>query len=285
MKIAKLALVVLGAAAGTAVLAYGTIWGLGERIIARKNETPPLTISASDDPATIKEGERLSNVAGCLGCHGEGMNGKLFGEAPFIYRSVSANAPRLAKTYSDEDFARAIRHGVRKNGRSVIGMPSPAFYDMRDEDLVAIISFIRTLTDRGEKLPKSGTFILGRLELIQGLFPPEASTIDHQRARREYDFSIPEQRGEYLARIACSECHGLDFKGAPSFEGEKGPPDLAIAAAYTPEQFAHLMITGEPVGGRELRLMGDVARSRFPHFTDEEIGALHAFFLARASSP
>lgn len=282
MKPTRLVAIIGAIVASTAAIAYGSIWLMGERIIARKYDTPTQNVAASSDPAIIAEGERLANVAGCLGCHSADMNGKIFGQAPHIYRSVSANVPRLAKTYSDEDLARAIRHGVRKNGRSVIGMPSPAFYDMRDEDLGAIISYIRTLPDHGEKLPKSETFILGRLELIQGLFPPEASTIDHQKSRRSYDFSEPTQHGEYLARIACSECHGLDFKGAPSFEGEQGPPDLMIAAAYAPEQFAHLMKTGEPVGGRDLRLMDEVAASRFPHFTAEEVAAMHAFFVKRA---
>lgn len=284
MKWMKIASLAIGVIAGVAFLGYGAVWLLGERIISRRYETPPLDISAVTDPAVIAKGERLANIAGCLGCHGAEMNGKPFGEARFVYRSIAANIPRLASTYSDEDFARAIRHGVRKNGRSVIGMPSPAFYDMRDDDLTALISFMRTLPDRGEKLPRSETWILGRLELIQGLFPPEASTIDHNAARKNYDFSDEAQRGAYLAKIACAECHNVDFTGAPYSDEPGGPPDLAIAAGYSPEQFAKLLKTGEPVGGRDLRLMDDVARSRFIHFTDEEIAALHAFFIQRAGN-
>lgn len=272
------------AAVGVAVLAWGTIWLLGERIIARRYETPPLKIVAVSNPVTLAEGERLANIAGCLGCHGAEMNGKLFGEAPFVYRSVTANIPRLAADYSDEDLARAIRHGVRKDGRSVIGMPSPAFFDMRDEDLAAIISFARTLPDRGAKLPKSETWILGRLELLRGLYPPEASTIDHLADRRIFDFADKAQRGEYLAKITCAECHGLDFAGDPYSDEPGSSPDLSIAAAYSPDQFARLLRTGEPAGGRDLRLMDDVARDRFVHFTDDEIAALHAFFMQRGAA-
>lgn len=272
------------AAVGFAVLAWGTIWHLGERIIARRYETPPLKIVAVSDPVMLAEGERLANVAGCLGCQGAKMNGKLFGEAPFVYRSVKANIPRLAADYSDEDLARAIRHGVRKDGRSVIGMPSPAFFDVRDEELAAIISFARTLPDRGAKLPKSETLILGRLELLRGLYPPEASTIDHQADRRNFDFVDKAQRGEYLAKIAFAECHGLDFAGDPYSDEPGSSPDLSIAAAYSPDQFARLLRTGEPAGGRDLRLMDDVARDRFVHFTDDEIAALQAFFMQRGEA-
>lgn len=34
---------------------------------------------------------------------------------------------------------------------------------------------------------------------------------------------------------------------------------------------------GRPLSGRDLRLMDDVARSRFVHFTYSEIAALHAY--------
>lgn len=284
MKTTRIAGLIVGSIAVVALIGYCAIWLLGERIIARKYETPSQNISAVSDPAVIAEGERLANVAGCLGCHGEDMNGKPFGEAAFVYRSTTANVPRLASSYTDADFARAIRHGVRKNGRSVIGMPSPAFFDMRDEDLTALVSYMRTLPDRGEDLPASATWILGRLELIQGLFPPEASMIDHNATRKVYDFSDAAQRGEYLAKIACAECHNTDFTGDPYSDEPGSPPDLMIAAGYTPEQFAKLLRTGEPVGGRDLRLMGDVARSRFVHFTDDEIAALHAFFVLRADN-
>jgi len=283
-KAKKIALFAAVAVIGVLASVYAGVWLLGERIIARHYETPPIDIAASSDPAIIAEGERLAAVAGCSGCHTENLNGKLFAEAPHIFRSVTANIPRLAPSYSDEDFARAIRHGVKKNGRSVIGMPSPSFYNMRDEDLSAIISFIRTQTDRGEKLPKNATWILGRLELIQGLYPPEASTIDHNAPRRVYDLADQTQRGEYLATIACSECHGLDFKGDPFSDAPGSSPDLMIAAAYAPQQFAHLMRTGEPVDGRDLRLMSGVARDRFSRFTDEEVAALHAYFVARADA-
>ncbi len=99
MKIQRVAAFAAGLAIAAAGLAYGTVWFLGERIIARKYETPPQNIMASSDPAIIAEGERLANIAGCLGCHGADMNGKLFGEAPYIYRSVTANIPRLASDY------------------------------------------------------------------------------------------------------------------------------------------------------------------------------------------
>ncbi|MEZ5983882.1 MAG: c-type cytochrome [Parvularculaceae bacterium] len=282
MKPLKIAAITAAALGGLALASYAAVWLLGERIIARKYSVPAISITHSTDAAVIDHGRRMSEVAGCRGCHSADLNGKLFGEARFVYRMTTANLPRLAATYSDEDFARSIRHGVKPNGRSVIGMPSPAFYDMRHEDLSAIISYIRTMPDKGERLPRSETWILGRIEFLQGLYPPEASTIDHNAPQRIYDFSNQLELGEYLARIACSECHGINFEGAPEGPGPGLPPDLTIAAAYPSDAFAHLLRTGEPLGGRDLELMDDVARDRFIHFTDEEVEAIHAFLVDRA---
>lgn len=84
--------------------------------------------------------------------------------------------------------------------------------------------------------------------------------------------------GEYLARTACTECHGNELEGEMG-----GPPDLVVAAAYSRENFARLMRTGVAVGERDLRTMSVVARGRFSHFTGAEIRALHAYLRERAA--
>ncbi len=88
----------------------------------------------------------------------------------------------------------------------------------------------------------------------------------------------PVATGAYLARTACTECHGLDLSG-----GEKAP-DLRIAAGYSAEAFTRLLRTGKASGDRELELMSRVARRRLSHFNDAEIQALRAYLLARAAS-
>lgn len=279
MKLTTILASLSGALFALASAAYLYVWFAGGRFLEKRYETPAEEITLPITPEEIAEGERIAGFAGCTGCHAGDLNGKDFGEALFTYRMRTANLPRLAKDWSDADFARAIRRGVKPDGRSVNGMPSPSFYDMRDEDVAKIVAFIRTKSDLGEEAPPNRTWILGRLEFLKGLYLPEATGIDQTRPRRAYDMTKPVERGEYLARIACSECHGLDFKGAAVPEGTV--PDLGIAAAYPLEDFRHLMRTGEPLGGRDLRLMDDVARGRFIHFTDAEIDALHAFFKAR----
>ena len=42
------------------------------------------------------------------------------------------------------------------------------------------------------------------------------------------------------------------------------------------------MRTGEPIGGRKLKLMAQVSKSRFSHLTRAEVEALHSYLVARA---
>ncbi len=261
----------------------GGVWIASERILTTRYVTPAASIVASTDPSIIGEGARLANTYGCTGCHGATLNGELFGEIPFVHRTVAPNLPRLAARYTDEDFARSVRHGVKPDGRSVIGMPSGPFFDMTDEDLTAVVSRIRAQKDDGRDLPTSFLHIGGRAALVFGVYAPEASYIDHAAPRRAYDFSNVLQRGEYIARNACGECHGLDFKGQGVNHGDA--PDLVVASAYSPEEFHALMRKGEATGGRNIDFMGRVARWRFVHFADDEIDAIHAFLIDRAMRP
>lgn len=91
-------------------------------------------------------------------------------------------------------------------------------------------------------------------------------------------------RGEYLAKTMCNECHGFDLRGHADIE--MSMPDLAILAAYSEEDFRHLMKTGEGLGGREdLGLMTVVARDRFAYLNDDELDDLLAYLRTLPGSP
>ena len=51
------------------------------------------------------------------------------------------------------------------------------------------------------------------------------------------------------------------------------------------DEFARLMREGASLSGRDLGMMGEVARDRFGAFTDEEMDALYAFLWDRAMTP
>ena len=60
-----------------------------------------------------------------------------------------------------------------------------------------------------------------------------------------------------------------------------------LASFARPAAFAHLMRSGKALGKRELPMMSGVVRSRFVHFTDDEVRDLYSFLsdlAARAAA-
>jgi len=225
------------------------------------------------DPAALAEGERLARIMGCHDCHGEHLEGHLFFSEPHVADLVAPNLSRLVPSYSDAELARAIRHGIRRDGTGLFAMPSPSFFYLSDDDLGRLIAHLRRQPRLdGEERPTS-IGPIGHVGVATGKFQTAAATMDHGATREPASSSGAVARGQYLARIACSECHGLTFGGG--LDG-KAPP-LLIAAAYPDDAFRKLLRTGESLGKRDLYLMDDVARHRFVHFTDDEITALQAF--------
>lgn len=277
--------IAIGVLAACVVLVVIGLYAVSERIIRRTYDMPLSTIEVPPvrrDSATLAEGMRLARIRGCYdGCHGEGMDGGVFGDDPWYGRLVAPNLHLTATRLSDAELVRVIRHGVRQSGRSTLGMPSSMFYHLSDEDLGAILALIKSRTPSAGTEAEVKPGILARLELVSGKFPPYAQEIDHAAARLPKDTADPVAFGRYLATTSCSECHGMDFQGDPNY----AIPSLTIASGYSDADFARLMRIGIALGNRELGLMSQVARSRFANFSDVEVRSVHAFLRTLKAPP
>lgn len=252
------------------------IYGVSEYRLRQRFDIVAAPIAVPTDSAGIARGRHIALTRGCSGCHGQDLEGRVMFEEPMLARIVAPNITKIAREYSDAELARAIRHGVRKNGTSVAVMPSSMFYHLSDGDLGALVAYLRTVPAKESTLPKTSFRLLARVGLLTERYHTEAEMIDHDGPRvpaaTDGDLAA---RGHYLAKTACTECHGQDFRG-----GNGGPsptPSLMVVQAYSSQEFARLMKEGVPRDGRKLRLMGDVARSRFTWFTDAEIAAMYAY--------
>jgi mono/diheme cytochrome c family protein len=282
MKTLRIGAIIVGGLLLLVLLAVFTVWMLGGMAINKRYTAPVTGLSHSADADVIARGQHLAKITGCNGCHGQGMLGQIFVELPDGTRFVTPNVPVIAALYTDEDLARVLRYGVRPDGKSVLVMPSEAFFAMPDEDLVAVLSYIRSLDVEANDLPSSKFGLLVRGMLAAGEVKTAAASIGDMETQPVYDFASELDRGAYLATIACAECHGLDLKGQSL--GEMPTPDLVVGAAYSPEEFTRLMETGVGVGDRDLGLMSIVAKDRFSHFTETELGDLHAYLIHRAET-
>jgi cytochrome c2 len=167
-------------------------------------------------------------------------------DSPLIGRLVedleafTAYAPNLTPAghiagWTDAELARAIREGLRPDG-SVIGMPMPfaAYRGISDDDLSAIVAYLRTLEPVENDLPKSEY----RIPLPPAYGPPvETVAAKVPGATAEW--------GEYVALTLahCMECHsamtpmGPDYTpgqglGAGGFEFH-GPWGVSVAPNLT----------------------------------------------------
>lgn len=265
------------------VLAALGVGFLGGRPLSREWDVPLEPIALPSDSASIEEGGRLARITGCRGCHEEGLTGGYaFTDDLLIGRIVAANLTLALLRYSDAELVRLLRHGVRRDGTSAVVVPSEMFVHLADEDLASIIAWLRTVPPSGETYPKRKVGLLGKLGILTGKYRTSAELVpagvDWPERRPGPD--DVEALGRYLAMTACTECHGQDLAGSPD-----EAPSLAIAAAYAPEQFRHLLRTGEALGGRRLELMSELSESRFRYFTDGEIDALHAWLSALGGFP
>ncbi|HEY6579203.1 MAG TPA: hypothetical protein VIY09_07750, partial [Rhizomicrobium sp.] len=87
--------------------------------------------------------------------------------------------------------------------------------------------------------------------------------------------------GRYLARVACSECHGADLAGSPP----RRAPDLGVISLYSRAAFFDLLRRGQGAHGRPVPAMRRLAAKRFHALADYEIMALYDYLNARAQAP
>ncbi|MBY8823184.1 c-type cytochrome [Sphingomonas colocasiae] len=253
------------------LLALGWLAGVAGQAYA-----PP-----GDRTAMIAQGERLSSLLGCKGCHGQDLAGRLnFDEAGFgtLYAS---NLSRILPSYSDAALDRTLRTGLRPDGSALWEMPSAMFASLDPEEMRALTAYLRSVPPTGRTHPRAVMLAGWRYEARAGLYRSAAERVRDEAGLAPVDLGQDHARGRHLAMTACSECH------AARLDGNKAPyrPDLIVAASYSLSEFRTLMRTGRPTGGRTLKLMAEVARDRFSRLTDDEIAALHGYLSARALVP
>ncbi|MGI9290737.1 MAG: c-type cytochrome [Gammaproteobacteria bacterium] len=236
----------------------------------------PITVPQGAE--AVAEGERLATIRGCFWCHGASLEGqKYFAEADRGLIVAAPNLPKKLLEYSDAEFARSVRHGVRADGTSLQpAMPSFAFYNMSNEDMAYIIAYIRSLPVQDGLEGEFRLLPFGWYRWAIGdITPNVADLIDHTAARPDPAVNgNPVERGRYLAESICTECHGDNGRIRVPLT-----PDIEIAATYGREDFNRIMRTGAPVGDRKIDYhMVDVGKYRYVRMTDAEVSALFAYF-------
>ncbi|MGV3657143.1 MAG: c-type cytochrome [Chitinophagaceae bacterium] len=143
-----------------------------------KYVAPYPAIKASTDTAVIAKGRHLALVTkGCVHCHSPIQNIDSVmkrGEEPSLAGAKKMEtpfgdfyAPNLTPDatgiggMTDAEIARTMRYGVKKNGEAVL--PFMQGLDMTDEEMTALISYLRSLQPVKNPSPEHEFNLIGRL--------------------------------------------------------------------------------------------------------------------------
>lgn len=269
--------VAAGAAAGAAVFLFEH---KRERVV--DVEVKPVDLVSTD----LQRGEYLFVTRACTECHGkdggghtmvDDPNSGLLMRAPNITRGGSA-----AASYSDADWLRLLRHGVKPSGRPALIMPSEDYAQMADEDVAALVSYIRSLPAAPEQAAAFRLPLIMKALYAFGLFKDSAEKIDHSRSALT---RVPEdihEKGEYVANV-CAGCHGAGLAGGkipgappdwPVAANLTTAPDGAMARYSTLDAFREMMRTGKRTDGSSIAIM---PFENFKAMNDTELDALFTF--------
>jgi mono/diheme cytochrome c family protein len=246
--------------------------------------TKPVAIAANDS-ATVARGRHVAEaITGCEACHGPGLAGRQFPIPAVLTTMAAPNLTRgqggVGATYTPADWERAIRHGVGKDGRRLLIMPSEAYNYLSDSDVAALIAYLQTLAavDRSFGPRKIG--IAGGAMLGAGMMPAPYDMIAHDSvgARPVIAPGATAEYGGYLVNSAgCKVCHGFDLRGERQGAGPPlGPSLVAFVANNSAEAFRTTLRTGKTPSGRALD-PEKMPWTSYRNMTDEEIEAVRLY--------
>lgn len=245
----------------------------------------PQKISISSDSAILALGKHLVETKGCQDCHGADLGGKVFVEDAalgfLIARNLTKGKGGLPKEHNTDDWVLALKHGIRRDGKPLLFMPSHEFAHLSETDMSAMISYCLTLPSVDRALPESTIGFLGRILTDLGKLPLlPAEMIDHEKKLiPEVKVEISPAYGKYLS-ISCVGCHRDNMKGgepvAPGYPVVADISSTGNPGKWTAEQFMHTLRTGETPEGKKLN-PGQMPWTMTKGYTDVELKALYLY--------
>ena len=227
--------------------------------------------SIEGDASKVEGGRRISRVLGCYyGCHGIDMTGNIEFNVENYGLVYSKNITNLTRQYSERQIEFLIRYGLKPDGKSLsTAMPSTSFYHLSQSELEQMYAFFNTFEYSNTHNNDNKHSLVDRFFIAKNEAPSAINELSEMFELENIPVYVSE--GERLAKLACSECHGVDLNGTDI------APNLAISRAYNFEQFQRLMKTGIGLGDRDLNLMTQTAVLRFSFFTDEEVEEIFSY--------
>lgn len=290
--------ITLGALVGLVMAAIIVIYAVSELQLRKTYQFDVTSPPIPSDAASIERGHHLATaVSMCVACHSASLDSpNLAGNVFLDIPPVQLTAPNLTKGaggiaghYSDADWVRTLRHGVRPDGSPLLFMPTQSLYNLSDTDLAAIIAYVKSMPPVDNEPPRTQLYLLGRTLLAAGQLQLPAEVVDHNAPRVE----APQPGrtvayGRYLTAIStCRDCHGANLSGGPIDEpGAPPAPNLTPAGelkGWSEADFIRTLRTGIRPTGVQLRepMPWQIAAQ----MADDELSAIYRYLQSLPALP
>jgi mono/diheme cytochrome c family protein len=183
---------------------------------------------------------------------------------------------------SDEDYVRAIRHGIAPDGKPIFMPAVYATSHLSDEDLGDMIAYLKTIppvdnVTRGQQLKPVAKILMGA-----GQFPKlPVEVVSHQIHITAPERGVSVEYGDYLVHTnGCQDCHGNELAGAeyPDPTIQLITPNITPGGEvgfWSEEEFVETIRTGLTPGGHQLS--EHMPWETYKLLTDDELKAIHMY--------
>lgn len=284
-KILKWIGIVLGSLIGLVLVVGGVLFVKGSAQLSKTYEFPPSNITIPTDAESIEYGKhRVESL--CQGCHGADLSGinNWFDGGPLgtidSANLTSGEGGFGQEAASDEDYVKAIRHGIDPEGKPIFMPAVVSTSYLSDEDLGAIVAYIKSVPPVDHVTNGSSFTPLAKvLFAIGGVLPPlPVEVVSHEVHVTAPERGATVEYGEYLVNTNdCRVCHGPRLNGGPFPD----PTITLISPNLTPggelgfwseEKFMNTIRTGVKPSGRQLS--DHMPWKEYRNFYDEELKAV-----------
>ena len=276
----------LGSLVGLILIVVVVLYLMGNSRLTKTYSFPPSNITIPTDADSIAYGKHRAESL-CEGCHGKDLSGvnNWFNAGPLgtiDSANLTSGEGGVGKNFTDEDFVRALRHGINPNGQPLFMPAIPSTAQLSDQDLGSVIAYVKSVSPVDHKTNGQHFKPLAKILLAAGMLgklPVEA--VSHEIHVTAPDRGVTAEYGAYLMNTNdCHACHGPNLNGGPF-------PDPTIKiitpnltpggelGAWNEEQFLNTIRTGVTPSGHQLS--DHMPWKDYRNFTDDELKAIWVY--------
>ena len=265
------------------------------------------TAAVTPTADVIAKGKYLTDMGDCAGCHvapgGAYMAGGQYMEMPFGVLSTPNITPDHDTGigyYTDDNFIRLMRHGVRPNGQYIYpAMPYVWYNSLSRSDLLAIKAYLFTL--KPVHAPRQPNKVWFPFNIRPAIALWDAVFVPNQEFKPDPKQSDLVNRGDWIVNGLehCGECHNnrnflgngsvaLRLQGGPItlwYAPNIHPDNLSGIGSYSTEDMVQYFKKGHSEQmGTVAGPMSETVKWSTSKLTDDDLHAIVAYLKSRPAT-